>query len=161
MKLIKEGENNKIEFKSTMRYDLKQGKVDVGKVEFSTIKTLAAFLNSEGGTLIIGTDDDKNILGLEETDFASFPNPNKKDEWSKHLDNLLQNFFGNAIHSLLKMEFVEIDGKTVSLITVKKSPHPVWIKDEKKVEVLFIRRTSSSISLQGHEAVDFVNQHWI
>ena len=161
MKLIKEGENNKIEFKSTMRYDLKQGKVDVGKVEFSTIKTLAAFLNSEGGTLIIGTDDDKNILGLEETDFASFPKPNKKDEWSKHFDNLLQNFFGNAIHSLLKMEFVEIDGKTVSLITVKKSPHAVWIKDEKKVEVLFIRRTSSSIPLQGHEAVNFVNQHWI
>lgn len=160
LNLIKGGENTKVEFKSSLRYDVKRMIASAKALEFTALKTVAAFLNTEGGTLIIGADDDKNILGLENTDFLSFSKSNKKDEWSKHLDNLIQNYFGNAMHSLVKAQFIEIEDKTVASIQVKKSPQPVWIKNDKSIEELYIRRTASSIALQGHEAVSYINLHW-
>ena len=62
--LINRGESNTLEFKSTLRYDLEQQKVnkDLAKV---IPKTLAGFLNAEGGMLLIGVADNGQILGLE------------------------------------------------------------------------------------------------
>lgn len=68
--LIQRGESIVLEFKSTLRVDIKTSKPEKF-IEHSVIKTLGAFLNSEGGTLLIGVEDNKNILGLE-LDFNSF-----------------------------------------------------------------------------------------
>lgn len=62
--IILGGENEKLEIKSTLRFDIREGNINK-KLEYVVAKTISAFLNSEGGTLIIGVDDDENILGLE------------------------------------------------------------------------------------------------
>lgn len=62
--LIIRDEDKKLEMKSTLRYDLREGKVNK-KLEYLIAKTISAFLNSEGGILIIGVDDFKNFLGLD------------------------------------------------------------------------------------------------
>ncbi len=85
--LIQKGESPLLEFKSTLRVDIKTGKAEKF-IEHSVIKTLAAFLNSAGGTLLIGVEDNKNILGLE-LDFNSFSKGDKLDEFQKHFDNLI------------------------------------------------------------------------
>ena len=64
MRLIKRGENEKIEFKSTLRINLHTKEQDK-KVENSVLKTIVAFLNSEGGTLLIGVSDCGEIIGIE------------------------------------------------------------------------------------------------
>jgi len=61
--IIEQGENDHVEFKSTLRWNLYANKKDKA-IEHASLKTLAAFMNSTGGTLIIGADDDGNILGL-------------------------------------------------------------------------------------------------
>ncbi len=104
--IIARGENKYCEFKSSLRLDIKKGTTEK-YIEYTAFKNIAGFLNSEGGTLIIGVDDDKNILGLEETDYKTFSKADKVDEWSKHLDSLIQNFIGNKMHAFIKApEFI-------------------------------------------------------
>lgn len=66
--IVKLGDNNKIEFKSTLCWDLREEKVN-SKLE-EVVKSIAAYSNGEGTTLFIGVDDEGNILG-QEYDFKS------------------------------------------------------------------------------------------
>ncbi|MEK6862171.1 MAG: ATP-binding protein, partial [Nanoarchaeota archaeon] len=68
--LIEEGESNKLEFKSTLRTNLHTNQADK-QVEHSILKTLAAYLNSDGGTLLIGVSDIGEICGIEKDNFES------------------------------------------------------------------------------------------
>ena len=62
--LINQGENEKVEYKSSLRWDYTEGKVT--KIpQKAAAKTLAAFLNGQGGTLLIGLADHGQVLGLE------------------------------------------------------------------------------------------------
>lgn len=160
--LLANGESKTVEFKSTLRYGLRQKAPDKG-VEHSAIKNLAAFLNSEGGTLFIGVDDDGNILGLEKTDFASFKGDNKKDEFVKHFDNLVQNYFGNNMVHKFKVEFETIDNKTIALIHIKdKAAAPVIITNPEKnnQEEFYVRRNASAVALTMYEMLNYSKENW-
>ena len=61
--LINGGENERVEFKSSMRWDYKENRVNKN-LEGVIIKTLSAFLNSSGGTLLIGVDDLGDVIGI-------------------------------------------------------------------------------------------------
>ena len=62
--LIAKGESAELEFKSTFRWDLKENKVNRA-LENVVLKTLAGYMNGNGGTLLIGVADDGSIVGLE------------------------------------------------------------------------------------------------
>jgi hypothetical protein len=51
--LIKKGESNTIEFKSSMRWDYNVNQKGTDMGQLAILKTIAAFMNSEGGTLIV------------------------------------------------------------------------------------------------------------
>ena len=157
--MISKGESDKIEFKSSFRYDVENGKADKN-LEFECIKTIAAFLNSEGGTLFIGVEDKKGIIGLETSDFLTFSRPDKIDEWRKNFDNKLENSFNNSIHALINLQFVVIDNKTIAIVTISSSPNEIWITNNKGVEELYIRRMASSKALQGQEITQYIKLHW-
>ena len=100
--ILEEGESKKVEFKSSLRYCLKSQKAEK-YIEHSALKNVCAFLNSEGGKLLIGVSDDKKILGLEELDFKTFKEEDKKDGWLKHFDNLISKHFGNNISQYIRV----------------------------------------------------------
>jgi hypothetical protein len=157
--IIQKGESPFVEFKSTLRVDLKTNKPEKF-IEHSVIKTLAAFLNSEGGALIIGVEDNKNIMGLE-VDFNSFSKPDKLDEFQKHFDNLISKTLGNRFHHYLRIEFPEIEDKTVCVITVsQKSEEPVYVVNDAGQETFYIRRTASTIDLKPSEQMKYIKEHW-
>lgn len=54
--LIEQGESNTLEFKSSYRFDLRQNAVNKA-LEAVVMKTLAGFMNSEGGTLLLGVTE--------------------------------------------------------------------------------------------------------
>ena len=91
--LIKAGESKVVEFKSTGRKNLSTGAKD-SAIEWSVVKTIAGFMNSHGGTLLVGVQDDGSVLGLEE-DFAVFSKKDA-DSWEQWLTQLLINHFGEA-----------------------------------------------------------------
>ena len=81
-RLIAGGETNQTEFKSTMRWNLhakKPGK----EIELAWLKSVVAYLNTDGGFLLIGVADDGEILGLEADGFA------KVDMFLIHFENLI------------------------------------------------------------------------
>jgi type I restriction enzyme R subunit len=53
-----------VDFKSTARRDMREGKPNKA-MEDAVVKTIAGFLNTDGGTLLIGVDDSSAVLGLE------------------------------------------------------------------------------------------------
>lgn len=159
---IKKGETKNIEFKSSLRYCLKTTKAEK-YIEHSAIKNICAFLNSTGGKLIIGLADDGEILGLENTDFKTFNEKDKKDAFLKHLDNLISKYFGNDLSLNLTVEFENIDSKIVCEIDILPNNNgPIFLKNPEKnnSEEFYIRRNASAITLNMDEFYKYSKERW-
>ena len=63
-RLLVEGEGPTVEYKSSLRWDYNQSGVNKELTKV-IVRTLAAFLNSQGGALLIGVDDKGTLLDLE------------------------------------------------------------------------------------------------
>lgn len=159
--IIASGENNTIEFKSSLRYCLKTKKSEK-YVEFSAIKNIAAFLNSNGGKLIIGVEDSGKVIGLNNTDFKTFKEKNKVDGLLKYLDNLISKFFGNDYSNYISTQIIDQE-ETILLIDVLRNKiKPTFIsnplKDNK--EEFYIRRSASSVPLSMEEFFRYSIERW-
>jgi len=160
--LIENGESSTVEFKSSLRFCMHQKKSDK-KLEHACMKTIAAFINSSGGTLLIGVEDNKNILGLE-NDFSTLKNSiDKIDEFQKHIDNLIETYLSNSAFSFLKILFHKLEEGVVCEVEVKSNTkkHIILknIADGGKEE-FFIRRSASTKALSTTEMLEYINSHW-
>jgi len=149
---IDRGEGMKVEFKSTLRVNLHTGQPDP-KMEHAVLKTLAAFLNSNGGTLFVGVNDESEVIGLDQD---QFPN---QDKMLLHLDELINGRLGGAAFACLKPEIGEIDGKRFLAVECKPSKQAVFLKTGNE-EVFHIRAGASSPALLGKQALDYIQQQF-
>lgn len=149
--LIRKGENEKLEFKSTLRTNLHTNDID-RKIEFSVLKTIVAFMNSSGGTLLIGVDDSGEILGTEKDKFES------KDNYSLHLTNLIKTKIGKKFSQLINFRFTEIDNKHILILECEKSKVPVFIRSPTDEEEFYIRAGPSSVQIKGSELVEYIEK---
>ena len=152
-KTIKNGENEKMEFKSTFRTNLHTNEID-RKIEYSVLKTLVAFMNSKGGTLLIGINDSGEIIGIEKDKFES------KDNYALHLTNILKTKIGKKFFNLMNFRFNEIDNKTILTIDCEKSNTPVFIRSPTNEEEFYIRIGPSSIQIKGSELIDYIEKNF-
>ena len=144
-----------------MRYCLKQNSAQP-YIEHSVLKTIAAFLNSEGGTLLVGVEDNGNILGIE-NDYSTFgKGKNHQDEWVKHFDNVTGHAFGNAFMDNINLEFALIEEKEVAIIDIKVSAAPAFMKNktENNRKQFYIRRNGSTVEIDLEETVAYIKQKW-
>jgi hypothetical protein len=155
--LIAKDESGTLEFKSSARWDFKQGKQSK-IIEEVIVKTVAAFLNTDGGDLIIGADDDHNVLGLAD-DYKLFGKKDKRDAYWNFLTTLLLDQLGKDKSDLIKIGIHDIGGKDVVRIAVKPSPKPVFVKED-KYEHFYIRAGNSTRLLTTKEAIDYCQMHW-
>lgn len=163
-KAIDEGEGKKVEFKSTLFYNIREKKKDE-KIVFTSLKNIAAFLNSEGGTLLVGVTDDKTILGLEAYDYPLLKEGDKQDLFKLQLDNLIQANFNDGIQRVLDVTIVKIEGKSVCEIRIrKKFSSPIYITkkvpNKPKKKAFYIRRLSSAIELNKSNTEEYIREHW-
>lgn len=155
--LIAKGESSTLEFKSSARWDMKQNKADK-IIEGIVVKTVAALLNSEGGALLLGVDDDRNVIGLAH-DYKLFGKKDSRDAFENFLTTLLLQNLGKDSSTLLSITFHELDGKDVARVLTKPSPKPVFVKDGAG-EHLYIRAGNSTRLLTTKEAIDYCKMHW-
>jgi len=156
--LIFKWENEKFELKSSMRYDLRQGIVNP-KLEFVIAKTISAFLNSEWGTLLIGVEDDWNILWIDK-DMEFLAPKNNIDWFELHLRNIIKKYLNNTFETHLKIDFPKIDDKTICRVKVEKSWKPVFITNEWQ-EQFFVRSGNSSLPKTRQEQSEYEKEHRI
>ena len=154
--LILIGENEKLEMKSTLRYDLRQNIVNKN-LEYVIAKTVSAFLNSEGGILLIGVDDNGNALGLGK-DIETF---SKKDidGFELHLRNIIKKHLGSNFEKHLKITFPIIDEIAICKVKILKSGKPVFANFEGK-DSFYVRNGNSSIPKNREEQSEYEKLHW-
>jgi CheY-like chemotaxis protein len=147
--LIDAGENDRFEIKSTLRWNLKSNKP--GKeIESAWLKTIIAFLNTDGGILLIGVADDGNVLGLEPD---KFPN---SDRYLLHVNNLIRDRIGMEVTQRIKFELKPLDGKDVLCIQCLASPEPAFLKNDRDEE-FHVRMGPGSRKLTSRETLRYMN----
>jgi len=154
---IAAGESEHQEFKSSLQWDVRQQKHNPD-LRHSVLKSLAAFLNTDGGTLLIGVEDNGNILGLEK-DLELVGN--SRDKFEQLLANLISEHLGRQYSPLLKGHFEEVEGKTVYVFEVRPSPEPVYLQEKgSKKKQFYIRLHTTTQDLDPQETVKYIQNHW-
>ena len=148
LRLIRDGESERLEFKSTLRTNLETGETDK-RMEKAVLKTIVAFLNSDGGNLLIGVDDDGEVIGA---DLHSFEN---KDKMGLHLTNLISSKIGNSFLPYISFNLVDFDDKVVIRVKCDPCPLPVFYKDG-KTEIFFVRSGPRTEELTGTTLLGYV-----
>jgi hypothetical protein len=120
--LIKRGESKTLEFKSTLRWNLKENRRDDKGVTHAALKTVAAFLNTEGGDLLIGVDDGGAIVGIERDQLEN------DDKFMRHLAQVVRNGMGDRAGTCIDPKTQIVQGKTVCVVSCQRSPEPVFLK---------------------------------
>lgn len=158
--VIEAGESDEVEFKSTARVNLHTGKRD-DKMELVVAKTLAAFLNAAGGTLLIGIDDSGSPLGLE-ADLGTMKQPDV-DRFELWLRDHLQNKLGIHAATLPKVDFAELgqERHLVCRVVCPPSDAPVYVRPNKGASPeLWLRVGNSTRSLDIDDAVSYVQRRF-
>lgn len=151
--LIRSGESFTLEFKSSLRWNIHVSKKDVA-LEHANLKTISAFLNSGGGTLLIGVRDDGSIEGLALDDFPT------TDKFLLHFWNLVKSSIGEDICTFIDTSFESVGGKEVFVVKCAKSPRPVFLNQKGFNEEFYIRSGPGSTSLSIQDATKYMKHRF-
>ena len=154
--LIKNKESDTLEFKSSFRYDYRQQKVNK-LLESVITKTIAGFMNTRGGSLLIGVADDGTILGLE-PDYNTLSRKNS-DGYTQFITSTVSDKMGVPACRLIKILFHEHEGKEVCRIIVLPAPVPVYVTEDKQAH-FFIRTASGTREMDVQEAMTFIKERF-
>ncbi|WII09979.1 ATP-binding protein [Methanomassiliicoccales archaeon LGM-DZ1] len=152
LRRISGGETSVTEFKSTIRTNLHTGEKDP-RMEKAVLKTIVAFLNSRGGTLLIGVSDDGTIIGVDEKSFES------RDKMMLHLNNLIKSQIGSQYLPYISYKAVDFDSGTVIRVDCRPSDSPCFLI-EGKTETFYVRSGPSSIDLHGNDLLSYANHNF-
>ena len=150
--LISGGESEKTEFKSTLRWHIHAKRIDK-EIEHAALKTITAFLNSDGGTLLLGVNDEGEVLGLAADQFQS------RDKMLLHLTNIVRDRIGTTFVRFLLMTVHEVDGKDVLQVDCEPAVLPAYLKHGNS-EHFYIRTGPSTSELAPSEIHDYVQQRF-
>jgi hypothetical protein len=147
-KIIERGEGPEVEFKSTIRMNLhskKPGK----EIELAWLKGVAAFLNTDGGILLLGVTDSGEITGLEQDVFEN------EDKCKLHFKNLIAQHIGADLSKYIRFQIVPVGDKSVGIVICDRSAEPVFLKSNKS-EAFYIRNGPSSDELPVSMALNYI-----
>ena len=147
--LIDAGESDRFELKSSMRWNLKANKP--GKeIETAWLKTIIAFLNTDGGILLIGVDDDGVVLGLESD---HLPN---SDRYLLHVSNLIRERIGMEMMQYIKYGIKPLDGKEILCVQCSPAAEAAFLQHDQE-EDFYIRVGPGSRKLTSRETMTYIN----
>ena len=152
--ILEKGECEKVEFKSSLRWDYRQNKTNK-ELEHAVLKTIAAFLNTHDGTLMIGVADDASIVGLEK-DFQSLKKKNR-DGFEQFIMELIALNIGTEICKNIHIIFFKRDGNDICAVHVRQSNIPVYLNSQNNTS-FFIRTGNHTRELNIQEAIKYIKQ---
>ncbi len=155
--IIKQGEGAYLEFKSTMRWDIVESRVNK-TLESVILKTLAGFMNSSiGGTLLIGVADNGEILGLEK-DYQTLKKPDQ-DGFDQRVMTAISTNLGADLCSFVHVLFHVIDNKEVCRLIVSPANRPVFLT-QSNTPKFYVRTGGGTRDLNVQEALSYVAGRW-
>ncbi|MBR8536669.1 ATP-binding protein [Carboxylicivirga sediminis] len=154
-RLITEGENEEVEFKSSLRYDYHQVKSNKN-LEHEVLKAICGFLNAEGGKLLIGVSDYGEILGLS-NDYWTLKKMNK-DGFEQRLILIISNTIGKKYCKQVHITFAHVDDKEICIIHIEKSKQPAFLKENNRT-IFYLRTGNLTNPLTTKEAVEYLQNN--
>ncbi|MGH7563534.1 MAG: RNA-binding domain-containing protein, partial [Gemmatimonadota bacterium] len=152
--LLKLQESKTLEFKSSLRWNVKEDRKDDRQVTHAALKTIAAFLNTEGGDLVIGVADDRTVIGIEHDRLDN------DDKFMRHLAQVVRNGLGDRAGTCIDPKTQIVEGKTVSLVSCQRSPEPVFLKwkglEESEQGDFFVRSGPGTVPLRGDDIEKYI-----
>jgi ATP-dependent Lon protease len=150
-------ESESVEYKSSMRWDLDRGHAS-RELQTVIVKSLAGFLNGEGGFLLIGVADDGTPLGIEH-DFQTFNERKDVDGWEQMFRNTVVEQLGGEFNPFIHLTFPQKDGVTIALVKVDRSPRPVFVKT-KQEEAFYLRSGNVTKPLGPKSQHDYIKMRF-
>ena len=150
LQAIESGESERLEFKSTLRWHIKANK-PMKDIELSALKTIVAYMNTDGGTLIVGVEDDGNILGIEADNFIN------NDKFLLHFNNLIKQHIGLIFSQYIRFAIREMEnGKSILIVDCVRSSYPAFLKVDNNDD-FYIRVGPGSRKLSTSKAIEYIN----
>lgn len=125
----------------------------------AVLKTVAAFLNTEGGDLLIGVADDGKVVGIEhdrlETD----------DKFLRHLAQVVRNGLGDHAGTCIDPKMQVVQSRTVCVVSCQRSPEPVFLKwkgaDVSSDGDFYVRSGPGSVKLEPASAAEYIRTRFV
>jgi hypothetical protein len=160
-KLIAKDESNELEFKSSLKWCLRENRADK-KLEVIIMKSIAAFSNGHGGTLLIGVNNDHEVIGLK-NDYSILGG--NRDGFELHLRELIKkNFKETFATNNIKITFCAIQNSEVCVLQIKRGYEPIYLevqdKTGNKTNKLYVRSGNSSIEIPIEEVSKFLSSRF-
>ena len=157
--IISNGESNQVEFKPTLLYNFSTERAGIS-IKGIIAKAICAFLNSNGGFLLIGVNDKGNVQGLD-FDYKLSGNKNPKDFFQLEFDQMLEYFLSFSVKSNVVGQFYEIEEKEIYVVTVTPiKRRPIFLKGQNGKE-FYVRGEASSRQLTDmEELVNYCIDRW-
>jgi hypothetical protein len=150
--IIRGGESEKVEFKSTLRLNIHTGKFG-REIEHAALKTIAAFLNSWGGILLIGVDDNKNITGIEADKFEN------DDKALLFLTSLVKDWLGSHFMQFINISVEPFSGHKILRIDVSPSNLPAYLSYNNE-EYFYIRTGPATTDLKSSMIYNYIDNRF-
>ena len=146
--IISSGESEETEFKATLRTNLHTKSKDP-RIELAILKTIAGFMNTKGGRLVIGVTDDGVAIGLSADKFEN------EDKFHQHLDNLVIDRIGPHSYIYLHTHFEDYDVERVLIVECLPARVPMYVRDGDS-QKFFVRTGNSSSELSGNQENEYI-----
>ncbi|MEM9934465.1 MAG: RNA-binding domain-containing protein [Bacteroidota bacterium] len=150
--IIRQGESDSVEFKSTLRWNLFTNKKDKN-IEHAALKTIAAFLNTQGGILLIGVSDSGEVLGLEKDQFANH------DKLLLHLNKLVTDRIDTLSTQFIHTSVEKVNGKALLRIDCQPTTQPAYLR-EGHLEHFYIRTGPSTTALALSKVYTYIQERF-
>ncbi len=150
------GESAYIEYKLTARYDIRQKNVNES-LRKPILKTIAGFMNSQGGVLLIGVADDCTIFGIDKD--VETLSGHSLDGYQRFLYEVVASHIGAEFCKYVHINFENKDSKTVAIVKVEQTPKPIFVEDKGEKE-FYVRVGNSTKSLDLEAAHNYIGMHW-
>ncbi|MEH6404185.1 MAG: ATP-binding protein [Sneathiella sp.] len=154
--IIQSGETENIEFKSSLRWDMRENCVNKS-LETVIAKALAGFFNSRGGDLLIGVADDGTIIGLS-ADYSTLKHENA-DGFERAVTDIVTKKLGGDLSPKLHFTFAPMSKKEVCMISVEPATRAVYLQEGNN-QILYVRAGNSTRKLDVKEALDYARTRW-
>lgn len=150
--IIREGESKRIEFKESLSLDVRK-QTRESYIEQSSLKTIGAFLNTEGGILLIGVSDEGEIRGVDREIEKFHKNT---DKFLLHFKNLLKAKIGEQFYPFIDNRLVKVDDVHILLVDCKASQTPCFLEGND----FYVRTNPATDKLEGSKLVEYVRHHF-
>lgn len=152
LNIIRQGESKNIEFKETLSLDVRKNTKEK-YIELSVLKTVAAFLNTDGGTLLVGVNDNGEITGLDD-EIDKFHK--SYDKFLLHFKNLIKAQVGEGFYPLIDYRVVQVSNKSILLVECDKSKSECFLGGKD----FYVRTNPATDKLEGAELVEYIKNHF-